>query len=60
MNENYEPNYGILTDVCRRFGIARTQAFAYAKSGALNTFLLNGRRYVYIESVRTLPERLRS
>ena len=60
VNTNIEPNYGILQDVCKLFGISRTQAFAYSKAGLLDTFLMNNRRYVYIDSVRSLPVRLQS
>lgn len=58
MNAKIEPTYGLLEDVCRSFGIARTQAFAYSRSKILDTFLMNGRRYVYLDSVKSLPDRV--
>jgi hypothetical protein len=58
MPTQFEPTYGLLTEVCLAFGIARTQAFAYARSGELDTFYMNGRRYVYLDSVKSLPERI--
>lgn len=58
MNHTIEPTYGLLTETCRAFGIARTQAFAYARTGALETFYMNGRRYVYVESLKSLPQRV--
>jgi len=54
----FEPTYGLLTDICSAFGIARTQAFAYVRKGQLDTFMMNGRRYVYVDSVKSLPERV--
>jgi hypothetical protein len=53
-----EADYAPLVSTCRAFGIGRTRAFEYAKSGALRTTTIGTRRYVYLESVRTLPERL--
>jgi hypothetical protein len=58
MTTHFEPTYGLLTEVCSAFGISRTQAFAYVRRNDLETFLMNGRRYVYIESVKSLPERV--
>jgi len=55
-----EPSYGPLVEVCRMFGISRSVAFELASDGLLETFKLNARRYVFIDSVRTLPERLAS
>lgn len=54
-----EPLYGPLVEVCRRYGISRTRAFALARSGMLETFKLGARTMVYLESVRTLPQRLK-
>lgn len=52
------PAYGPLVDVCRAHGISRTVAFELAGSGQLKSFRIGARRYVYLDSVRTLPERL--
>ncbi len=52
------PTYGPLVDVCRLFGISRSIAFELAASGKLDTFKFNARRYVYLESVESLPRRL--
>lgn len=54
----FEVTYGLLVDVCKAHGISRTNAFKYASQGLLETFMLGNRRYVYVESVQTLPERL--
>lgn len=58
MSTQFEPTYGLLTEVSPSVPIARTQAFAYARSGELDTFYMNGRRYVYLDSVKSLPERV--
>lgn len=52
------PTYQPLVPGCRAFGIARSKAFELAKSGKLETFKIGARRYVYLDSLRTLPERL--
>ena len=57
-NNLIEPSFGPLVEVCNAFGISRTVAFELAADGLLDTFKLNARRYVYIDSVRTLPQRI--
>jgi hypothetical protein len=54
------PAYGSLVEVCKAHNIGRTTAFSLAARGLLETFQLGTRRYVYLESVRTLPERLKA
>ena len=58
MDTKNPATYGRLVEVCRAFGICRTLAFALAAAQLIETFMLRGRRYVYIESVRTLPDRI--
>lgn len=54
-----QPTYGPLVQVCAQHGIGRTKAFELARQGLLDTFCLgNGKRYVYLSSVASLPERL--
>lgn len=53
-----EPTYGPLVESARRFGICRSVAFDLARLGKLETFTIGTRRYVYLDSLRTLPERL--
>jgi hypothetical protein len=50
--------YGPLVDVCKAHGISRTNAFKLANEGLLETFMYGNRRYVYVSSVHSLPERL--
>lgn len=52
------PAYGSLVAVCAAHDISRSVAFELARKGLLDTFTIGARRYVYTESVRTLPERL--
>lgn len=53
-----EPLYRPLVEACRDHGISRTVAFELARKGLLETFTIGVRRYVYLASLKTLPERL--
>lgn len=53
-----EPTYRSLVETCAAHGISRTKAFEFASQGLLDTFLLGRRKYVYLQSMRTLPERM--
>jgi hypothetical protein len=53
-----EPAYLPLVKAGTAHGIPRTRLFELAKSGALRTFMIGRQRYVDLESLRTLPERL--
>lgn len=53
-----EPTYRPLVTACAEHGISRTVAFELARAGKLDTFTIGKRRYVSLESLRTLPERL--
>lgn len=52
------PTYGPLVESARAFGISRSVAWDLAKRGLLATFSIGKRRYCYLDSLRTLPERL--
>lgn len=52
------PNYRPLVSACAEYGIGRTTAFSLARRGLLKTATIGKRRYVYLDSLRTLPERL--
>ena len=52
------PSYGPLVSAAAAFGICRSVAFGLVRSGKLETFTIGTRRYVLLESLRTLPERL--
>ena len=53
-----DPTYRPLVKACAEHGISRSVAFGLARSGKLETFTIGTRRYVVLESLRTLPERL--
>lgn len=52
------PSYAPLVDACKAHGISRTVSFELSKKGLIETFAIGKRRYVYLESLRTLPARL--
>ncbi len=58
MSTKTEPAYGPMVEVCGDHGISRTVAFELARKGLLDVFLIGRRRYVRLDSVRTLPDRL--
>jgi hypothetical protein len=50
--------YAPLATACAAHGISRNTAYRLMRDGLLDTFTIRSRRYVYLESLRTLPERL--
>ena len=56
--DSSEPKYQRLTTACAAYGIKRSYAFKLMKLGFLDTFTIGKSRFVYIESLRSLPERL--
>ena len=54
------PTYRPLIEACRQHGISRTVAYELVNAGDLQTFKIGTRRYVYLDSLRTLPERLKA
>jgi hypothetical protein len=55
---NYAPTYAPMVPACKAHGIGRSQAFELAASGLLSTFLIGNRRFVYLASLESLPQRL--
>ena len=53
-----DPTYGPLVPAAKAFGVSRSVAFDLARRGLIRTFTLGARRYVYLDRLRTLPERL--
>jgi len=53
------PAYRPMVEACQEHGISRTVAYELVSAGLLETFKLGAKRYVIIESLRTLPERLK-
>lgn len=52
------PTFRPMVEECAKHGISRTVAFELVAKGLLQSFLLGKRRYVLLDSLRTLPERL--
>lgn len=52
------PTFRPLVDACKDHGISRTVAYELVNEGLLDTFVIGVKRYVYMESLRTLPDRL--
>jgi len=52
------PAFGPLVETCRAHGISKTVAFELAANGLLDTFKIGARRYCYLDSLRSLPQRL--
>jgi hypothetical protein len=50
--------YGPLVETCAEYGIRRNQAFELTASGLIRTFTIGKKRFVYRDSLRTLPDRL--
>lgn len=53
-----DPTYGPLVPAAKAFGLSRSGAFDLARRGLIRTFTIGTRRYVYLDSLRSLPERL--
>ena len=53
-----DPSFGPLVETGGAHGISRTVSFDLARRGLLDTFTIGARRYVRLESLRTLPDRL--
>jgi hypothetical protein len=58
MDTRTHPAYGPMVEVCGHHGISRTVAFELARTGLLDTFRIGARRYVMLDSLRALPQRL--
>jgi len=43
---------------CVKRGIRKTRAYELADAGLLETFTIGRRRYIYLDSLLTLPRRL--
>jgi hypothetical protein len=56
--EPINPLYAPLVEACKAHGISRSVAFALCKEGLIETFRIGKRRYCYIDSLHTLPDRL--
>ena len=58
MKATITPTYAPLVEACAAHGISRSVAHELVVNGQLETFKIGTRRYVMLESLRTLPDRL--
>lgn len=58
MSDKTEPTFRPLVPACNDHGISRSVAFELARKGLLDTFTIGSRRYVRLDSLRSLPDRL--
>lgn len=54
------PSYAPLVAACAQHGIGRTVAFELVRRGLIETFPIGRKRFVILESLRSLPERLKA
>lgn len=53
-----EPAFGPLVEECAKHGISRSVCYTLVASGQLETFKIGARRYVVLDSLRSLPARM--
>jgi hypothetical protein len=53
-----ERDYGPFIPECAKRGIGKTSAYELSNAGVLETFTIGTKRYVYLDSLLTLPHRL--
>lgn len=58
MGTRNEPAFGPLVEECEKHGVSRSVAYELVANGQLETFKIGTRRYVVLESLRTLPQRM--
>lgn len=50
--------YRPLMPECEKLGISRNRAYRLIRDGHLETFLIGRARFVYLDSLATLPQRI--
>lgn len=51
-------DFGPFVPECTKRGIGKTRAYELANAGDLETFFIGSKRYVYLDSLLSLPKRL--
>ena len=51
-------DFGPFIPECNKRGIGKTKAYELANAGLIDTFTIGTKRYVLLDSLLTLPERL--
>ncbi|WP_222434226.1 hypothetical protein [Luteimonas wenzhouensis] len=57
-NTSEHREFGPFIPECTKRGIGRTKAYELANAGLLETFSIGTKRYVFLDSLLSLPERL--
>lgn len=60
MANTNERDYRPFIPECEKRGIGKTKAYELASAGLIETFTIGSKRYVYLDSLLTLPQRLNS
>jgi hypothetical protein len=55
---NGHREFGLFIPECTKRGIGKTVAYELLKGGHLETFTLGVRRYIYLDSLLSLPQRV--
>lgn len=56
-SENASRPYGRMVPECRKRGIGRSKAYELESSGLIDTFSIGRGKYVYLDSLDSLPQR---
>lgn len=59
MDTNGQRDYGPFVKECAKRGLGRTRAYALANAGLLETDHVGKTRIVYLDSLLSLPQRLK-
>lgn len=51
-------DFGPFIPECGKKGLGKTKAYELANAGLLETFQIGSKRYIYLDSLLTLPRRL--
>lgn len=51
-------DFGPFIPECSKRGLGKTKAYELANAGLLETFPIGSKRYIYLDSLLTLPRRL--
>ena len=58
MTTRSDPAFGPLVEECAKHGISRSVAYELVANGHLETFKIGAKRYVLVDSLRSLPGKL--
>lgn len=58
MESNSLRDYAPFVPECAKRGIGKTKAYELAGDGLLETFTIGAKRFVYLDSLLTLPQRI--